>query len=168
MTIYVSNPVTGPVVGQPISPSFGVQFAGALPATLAGIGFGVAAPPNMPIIEALSRGVLPRNQNVSSVTGVSTGAQNPTPIADMCSNGCGNQVNCGVSVVPAVIGGGNGANDQQVFVGGIGITGPGFSSPNAPISNGPTATNVETLTSAPVSVNTNCGNLGLTANSFQG
>jgi hypothetical protein len=129
----------------------------ALPANLNGSNSN-----NPSVLEALSKAALPRNQNISSVNGVSTGAQNPTPIADMCSNGCGNQVNAGVAIEgtngnPVS----NGANDQQVFVDGVWTA-------NAGLSTGPTPSNTETLTSCPVSVNTTCGNLGLTANSFAG
>jgi hypothetical protein len=157
MTIY-GNPIQGQgVVGAQLAPAFGVQNAGGAPANVA-----INPPTNMPLSEAMSRCVMPRNANVSSVNGVSTGAQNPTPIADLCTNGAGNQVNGGVAVA-GVAGNptSNGANDQQVFVSGDWTTPAG-------LSTGPTPTNTETLTSCPVSVNTTCGNVGLTANSFQG
>jgi hypothetical protein len=108
----------------------------------------------MPMIEAMSRGVLPRNSLITAVSGVSTGAQNPTAIADACSNGCGAQLNQGVAVA-GVAGNpvSNGANDTQLFVDGTGA--------QAQQVNGPTPTSTETLTSAPISVNTSCGNVTL-------
>ena len=156
MTIYSGNPSTGLVLGQPIAAGFGVQSGGAIPAVNP-----IAPPPAMPLLEALSRGILPRNSMATAVNGVSTGAQNPTPIADMCSNGCGNQVNLGVAVA-GVAGNpttGNGANDQQQFVDGT--------SAIAQSANGPTPTGTETLTSGPVSVNTSAGNVTLNG-AYQG
>lgn len=146
----VSNPVTGVVLGQPISPSFGQQSAGSPVAA----GNPVAVPAGMTMMEAISRGILPRNMNVSAVNGVSTGGQNPTPIDDLMSNGAGNQLNLGVATAgiagnPAT----NGAINQQQFVDGT--SGP------AQLSNGPTPTGVEALTSCPVSGATLAGNLTL-------
>ena len=114
------------------------------------------------MLEAMSRGLLPRNANVSAINSVSTGAQNPTPVDDLMSNGAGNQVNAGVAVPnssgnPA----GNGAINQQVFVDGV-------SSANAGLSTGPAPTNTETLTSCPVSGATLGGSITIVAGGFQG
>jgi len=146
MTIYSSN-VQPLAAGQQISGDFGKQSSGSAPANPI-----ITAPPAMPLIEAMSRGVLPRNSLITAVSGVSTGAQNPTPIADLCSNGAGNQMNLGVAIA-GVAGNpvSNGANDNQQFVDGT--------SAIAQTSNGPTPTGTETLTSAPVSVNTSAGNV---------
>jgi hypothetical protein len=144
------------VVGQPISPFFGAQCGQAGAA-----GGAVALPAGMSILEALSRGILPRNAMVTAINGVSTGAQNPTPVADLCSNGAGAQANGGIAVA-GVAGNpvSNGANDQQQFVDGT--------SAGAQSANGPTPTSIETLTSAPVSVNTFGANVTLGAGQFQG
>ena len=118
-------------------------------------------PAGMSLLEAMSRGLVSRNSLVNTVNGVSTGLGSPTPIGDLCSNGAGQQMNLGVAV-PGVAGNpvGNGANDQQVFVDGT--SGP------AQLANGPTPTCVESLTSGPVSVNTNANSVALVANGFQG
>lgn len=148
MTLY-SGPTQPLAAGAQVSGDFGKQSSGSAPANPV-----ITAPPAMPLIEALSRGIVPRNSMVTAVNGVSTGAQNPTPIADLCSNGAGNQVNLGVAVA-GVAGNpvGNGANDQQIFVDGTGAV--------AQSANGPTPTGTESLTSGPVSVNTSAGNLTL-------
>jgi hypothetical protein len=157
MTTY-GTPVNAPVLGAQINPNFGVTNAGAPPPA----GFGaITPPPLMPLIEALGRAVMPRNADVSSVNGVSCGAQNPTPIADLCSNGAGNQCNGGTPLNGAA---GNpvqnGANDQQSFVAGDWTAAAGS-------ATGPTPVDNETLTSAPVSCNTFCSNVALSG-TFQG
>jgi hypothetical protein len=155
LTIY-GSPVQGQgVLGAQLHPNFSQQNAGGAPAAVT-----VSPPANMPLMESMSRGVVPRNANVSSINGVSTGLNNPTPIADLCTNGAGAQLNLGVAV-PGVAGNpaSNGANDLQEFVDGTGA--------QAQQVNGPTPTSTETLTSAPVSTNTTCGNVSL-AGSYQG
>lgn len=155
MTIYQTD---GRAVGQPISPSFGAQNgqSGAQAA-----GASVAIPAGMPIMEAMSRGILPRNALVASINGVSTGLAAPAPVGDLCSNGAGQQMNLGIPVA-GVAGNpvSNGANDQQQFVDGVGVV--------AQLANGPTPTGIESLTSGPVSVNTTGANVSLTSAGFQG
>lgn len=153
MTLYGA---TSPIAGGIMSP-----FQGTSAGVPAGSSL-LALPAGMPMLEAMSRGLLPRNADVSAINGVSTGAQNPTPVDDLMSNGAGNQVNAGVAVPnssgnPA----GNGAINQQVFVAGV------FSA-NAGLSTGPAPTNTETLTSCPVSGATLGGNITLVAGGFQG
>jgi hypothetical protein len=151
MTVYQTE---GRVIGQPISPSFGAQNG-------AGGGGVVSLPAGMSMLEAMSRGILPRNALVASIDGVNTGLGNPTPVGDLCSNGAGQQMNLGTSVAGVANNPiGNGANDQQVFVDGTGA--------QAQLVNGPTPTCTESLTSGPVSVNTNGSAVSLTANGFQG
>jgi hypothetical protein len=149
MTIYVSNPVTGPVVGQPISPQFAQQFAGALPTTAVGIGFGVAVPANMSILEAAGRSILPRNQYVTTVNSISTGAGDNASIDELMSTGNGNQSMRGAPVPPS-----GGVNDQQFTDGTSAV---------ALQVNGPTQTNTEPQPLAPVSgavLASNCGFAG--------
>jgi hypothetical protein len=154
MTTYGAN--GGVVTGQPISPNFGAQN-GAAPA----LGGQVVLPAGMTMLEAMSRGILPRNCSVASVNGVSCGAQNPTPLDDLVSNGAGNQVNIGAAISGSAGNPvGNGAINQQVFVDGTWTL-------NASLSTGPTPTNQETLTSCPVSCATLASNLSLSG-TFQG
>jgi hypothetical protein len=146
MTIYGTQSAP---TGAPISP-----FQGTSPGLPSGVA-AIALPAGMSMLEAMSRGILPRNLDLGSVNGVSTGALNPTPLDDLSSNGAGNQVNAGVAVAgisgnPAT----NGANNQESFVSGGGQGGA-----PAGLSTGPVPVNVETLTSCPVSGNTFCGNL---------
>jgi hypothetical protein len=153
MTVYGST--DGVVVGQPISPFFGAQNGVSQPA-----GGKVALPTNMTVVEAAARGTLPRNAQVSTINGVSTGLSNPVPVDDLACNGAGAQLNLGIPVA-GVAGNpvSNGAIDQQQFVDGTGAV--------AQSANGPTPTSVESLTSAPVTVATTGGNVGL-AGTYQG
>lgn len=147
MTIYQTE---GRVAGQPISPSFGAQNG-------AGGGGVVAIPAGMSMLEAMSRGILPRNAQVTSINGVGASL---TTIDDLMSNGAGNQLNLGTST-PNVAGNpaGNGAINQQEFVDGT--------SAASQTVNGPTPTAVESLTSCPVSGATLGTNISL-AGTFQG
>jgi hypothetical protein len=158
MTIY-SNPVTGPVVGQPISGDFGKQNSGAPPANTV-----VAIPPSMSLLEACARGVVPRNSMVTAIAGVSTGAQNPTPIDDLCANGAGNQVNAGVAIPSAF---GNPVIDIAGAVAPPLKTVAGTFTANAAQTNGPTPIDSETLTSCPVSLATTGANITLNG-AYQG
>lgn len=162
MTLYGA---TDPqVCGQPISPNFGAQcgrqYTGApvIPSPAASPNSG----PQVTLLASASNGSMPRNATATAVNGVSTGAQNPTPIDDLMGNGAGNQVNLGVAT-PGVSGNPstgnvNGAIDQQQFVDGTGA--------QAQLVNGPTPTSVETLTSGPVSGATVVSNV--TVAGFQG
>jgi hypothetical protein len=167
MTLYGA---TDPqVCGQPMSPFFGqqqnVRYTGApvIPSPNASPNSG----PQVTMQESMSRGALPMNADATAVSGVSTGAQNPTPLADCMSNGCGTQVNGGVAVPgtalnpstsPAGGGGPNGAENQQVFGDGQSLS--------ANLQTGPDNENTETLTSGPVSGATHVNNL--TLGNFQG
>jgi hypothetical protein len=153
MTIYGAT--DGKVVGQPISPFFGAQNGANAAAPVIQAPAGI----NVTMLEAASRGSLPRNANATAVNGVSTGAQNPTPIDDLMGNGAGQQVNSGVAV-PGVAGNpaSNGAINQQSFVEGT--------SAGAATSTGPDPYDTESLTSAPVSGATLVSNLTLSG--FQG
>jgi hypothetical protein len=167
MAIYGSN--GGVAVGQPISPSFGAQNGANAAApviqqpTQAPVTGGMQATGvQMSLLEACSRGIIPRNAMATAIAGVSCGAQNPTSIDDLMGNGAGAQANGGVAVNGAfgnpVQGGG--VNNQQ-FVDGA------FTA-NAGLSTGPAPTANETLTSAPVSAATTTANVTLGAGQFQG
>jgi len=170
MTLYGA---TDPgVCGQPISPFFGAQngnpraaavSAPVVPVPVTTQNTGV----QNTMLEAAARGALPRNALITSVNAVSCGAQNGTPVDDLMSNGAGFQLNLGCAVPGAAnnpsSGNVNGAINQQEFVDGI-------TTANAALSTGPVATNIETLTSAPVSGATTTNNLGGIASGvgFQG
>jgi hypothetical protein len=142
----ISNPVTGPVVGQPISPNFSVQFAGTPPANTI-----TTVPPNLTIAQAVALGVLPLNATLTSVNGVSVGAgnQNPT-VAQILAGG-----NSGFSAYgPAVAA--NGAINQQAFVQGF-----SFGAQNA---SGPASDYSSSLPQAPITGATLCANLVFSGN----
>jgi hypothetical protein len=155
MTIFKTT--DGIVAGQPINPNFGAANG----AVAAGVGT-VQIPAGMSALEAMSRGILPRNQMIQTVNGVNVGGTTNGFGTDNCTAAelftNGNGPPCVAGVPP--VGGANGANDQQQFVAGT--------NPNAQIQNGPTTTNIDPLPLAPVSVNTNGSALGLSAGAFGG
>jgi hypothetical protein len=138
MTIY--GPNGGVVVGQPISPNFGAQN-GASPAG----GAAIALPAGMSMLEAMSRGILPRNAYVTSVNGASTGAGDNVSVDELMATGNGNQSMRGTPVPPS-----GGINDQQFTAGTSAV---------ALQVNGPTQTNTEPQPLAPVSGAILCGNI---------
>lgn len=147
MTI-ISNPVTGPVIGQPISPNFGVQFSGAPPANPV-----TPLQSGVPLLVQASNGSVPINQLVNTINGVSAGGDpskggDPCTISQILSNGNGAETARGASVLP------NGANNQQVFVGGIATA-------QSSLVTGPTAADTSNLTECPVSAATLCQNVAL-------
>jgi hypothetical protein len=176
MTIY--GPNGGVVVGQPISPNFGAQN-GASPAggpvisqpTEAPVVGGMQATGvQMSVLEACSRGLLPRNALVASVAtvpvsvGVSILQGDSASVDELLSSGNGAQVSLGVAVPPnastpnaATTAGVN----NQIFVEGIGNANDG-------LSTGPTPTNNESLTSAPVPGSVTTANVSLIAGAFAG
>jgi hypothetical protein len=149
MTIF-QNPVTGPVVGQPIQPGFGVQNSGAqaVGAPLTTI------PPNMTQLEAASRGIVPLNMNVTSVNGISTGQSDPCSMLELMSNGNGVPAMRGAALPPS-----GGINDQQFAA--------GYAAPTLQ-ENGPTPTNTDPQPLSPVSGAVLGANITLTAGSFNG
>jgi hypothetical protein len=132
MTIY-AGPTAGLVTGQPISGSFGLQHAGAVaaPAPITVI------PPNMTQLEAYSRALVPLNINVTAVNGISTGVGDPCSALELMTNGNGVPACRGAPLPPS-----GGINDQQFAVG---TAAPTFQ------ENGPTQTNTDPQTLAPVS-----------------
>lgn len=144
-----------------MSPFFGqqqnVRYTGApvIPSPNASPNSG----PQVTQLAAAATGSLPMNADATAVNGVSTGALNPTPIADLMSNGAGPQVNSGVAV-PGTSGNpvGNGAINNEVFGDGTSVV--------ANLATGPDNANTETLTSCPVSGATVVSNL--TLSNFQG
>jgi hypothetical protein len=169
----ISNPVTGPVLGQPISPNFGVQFAGTPPANTlvnpvplaANIG-GV----NKTILEACSKGELPRNAQLASIAGqaVSAGISQSNgdgvSVDEALTSGNGAQVNLGAAVPP------NASNPNSVTTAGINNQAfvDGTANSNDSLSTGPTPTNIESVVSAPLPGSTTVGNVTLLTGVFQG
>jgi hypothetical protein len=173
MTIY-SGPTQPTVLGQPISPFFGVQAGGAIPAAsnpivapvpLAGIG-----QPQKTILEACARGELPRNQQLATIAGQSVSAGisvqqgDGVTIDEALTSGNGTQVNLGVAVNP------NAGNPAAVTTMGINSQAfvDGVANANDSLSTGPTPTNIESVVSAPLAGSTTLGNITLLSNVFQG
>lgn len=173
MTIYVNG---GAVVGQPMSPNFGAQNGlGATPViqqpTTAPTAGGMQATGvQMSLLEAASRGIIPRNAQLSTIAGQSVSAGisasqgDSVSLDEAFSSGNGTQVNLGVAVPPNA--NNNAATEtagvnNQVFVEGIGNA-------NAGLSTGPTATNTESVVSAPLAGSTTTANVTLLAGVFQG
>lgn len=173
MTIYVNG---GAVVGQPMSPSFGAQNGlGATPViqqpTTAPTAGGMQATGvQMSLLEACSRGIIPRNAYVASVAGVapSVGVSNTNgdalSVDEAMSDGNGAQSCGGVAVAPNA----NSPNaittagvNNQIFVEGI-------ANANGGLSTGPVPTNTESITSAPTPASMTTANVSLVSNSFAG
>lgn len=143
------NPVSGLVVGQPISPNFSQQNSGAV----SGAAPITQLPTGTPLLVQASNGSVPLNQLVNTINGVSASGNpftggDPCTIAQVLSNGNGSETARGASTAL------NGANAQQVFVDGI-------ASAIGPSATGPTADNTSSLTECPVSAATLCPNVVL-------
>lgn len=166
----IQNPIQPSVCGGIISPAFGQQFSGPQavgaplvnPVPLGGV--------QKSLLEACSKGELPRNAQLASVSGqavsagISASQGDGMSVDEGMTSGNGNQLNLGVAVAP------NAGNtsavstagiSQQVFVGGE-------ANANAAISNGPAATNIESAISAPMPGSITVGNIALLAGVYQG
>ena len=173
MAQYVQQ---GPVVGQPMSPYFGAQNGlGATPViqqpTTAPTAGGMQATGvQMSLLEACSRGIIPRNANVASVAGVAPAAGisntngDALSVDEAMSDGNGAQACGGVAVNPnanSPVAITTGAINNQIFVEGI-------ANANGALSTGPVATNTESVTSAPVPASMTTASVALVSNSFAG
>lgn len=174
MAIYQTE---GAVIGQPISPFFGLQNGAggggaakiSQPTTAPGTGM-QATGVQMSLLEMCSRGLMPRNANVASVAGVSTSAGvsntngDALSVDEAMSNGNGAQACGGVAVNP------NASNPVAVTTGGVNnqIFVEGIANANGALSTGPVATNTEALTSAPTPASMTTASVALVANSFAG
>jgi hypothetical protein len=173
MTQYVQQ---GPVVGQPMSPFFGAQNGlGATPViqqpTTAPVAGGMQATGvQMSLLEACSRGIIPRNAQLATIAGqaVSAGISglqgDSASLDEAFASGNGAQTSLGVAVPP------NANNNtatttmgvnNQVFVEGV-------ANANAGLSTGPTPTNTESVVSAPLAGSTTTANVTLLTGVFQG
>lgn len=175
MTIY--GPNGGVVVGQPISPNFGAQNGASPPGgpiisqpTSAPAGGMQATGVQMPLLEACSRGLMPRNAQLASLAGQAvsagiSGSQGDGMTVDEgLSSGNGAQVNLGVAIP------GNAQNpnavttacvNDQIFVDGVATQGGAQ-------STGPAATNIESFISAPTPASITTANVSLLPGVFQG
>ena len=176
MTVFKST--DGVVVGQPMSPNFGaqngVQGAGGpliSNPTTGPTNVGMQATGvQMSMLEAMSRGLVPLNALVNTVSGVSVGGavnvigSDPATVAQVFSNGNGVETCRGTPVAGQA---GNpvltntGALSQQIFVDGINTA-------NAALSTGPTPTDISSLVEAPAPSSITTNNLALIANQFGG
>ena len=176
MTIYGCN--GGVVVGQPISPFFGAQN-GASPAggpiisqpTTGPVPGGMQATGvQMSMMEAMSRGLMPMNALVNTVSGVSVGGavsvigSDPATVAQTFSNGNGQETCRGTAIAgqannPVLIN--TGALSQQIFVDGINTA-------NAGLSTGPTPTDISSMVEAPAPGSITTNNVALIAQQFGG
>jgi hypothetical protein len=176
MTIY--GPTGGVVVGQPISPYFGAQN-GASPAggpitqqsTTAPTAGGMQATGvQMSLLEACSRGLMPRNAYLASVASVapSAGVSNTNgdalSVDEAMSSGNGAEECGGVAVNP------NAGTPIAVTTGGVNtqIFVEGIANANGALSTGPTPTNTESVTGAPVPGSMTTASVALVTNSFAG
>lgn len=176
MAIY--GPNGGVVVGQPISPSFGAQNGASPPGgpaiqqpTSAPVTGGMQATGvQMSILEACSRGIIPRNIQLATIAGqaVSVGVSalqgDGVSLDEALGSGNGMQMNLGVAVPP------NAGNNVAVETAGVNnqIFVEGVGNANAALSTGPTPTNTESIVSAPLAGSTTTANVGLLAGVFQG
>jgi hypothetical protein len=147
----ISNPVTGPVTGQPIHPNFSQQFAGGAPANNL-----TSIPAGMTQLEAASRAIIPININLAAVNGISTsvGNSDPCSMLEAMTNGNGLPTCRGTSAAPS-----GAINDEQFVVG---------TSAQTFQANGPTPTNTEPQPLGPVSAAITGANLTLIPNSYNG
>jgi hypothetical protein len=166
------------VVGQPISPNFGAQNGAATvgpvtiqqPTTAPVPGGMQATGVQMSLLEACSRGIIPRNAQLATIAGqaVSAGISalqgDGVSVDEALSSGNGMQVNLGVAVPPNasnnVATTTMGVNNQE-FVEGTGNL-------NAGLSTGPTPTNNESVVSQPLPGSTTTANVTLLTGVFQG
>jgi hypothetical protein len=173
MTIYVQQ---GPAVGQPMSPYFGAQNGlGATPViqqpTTAPTAGGMQAiGVQMSMLEACSRGIMPRNAQIAAIAGQAASAGvsalqgDGMSVDEALSSGNGAQSCLGVAVPPNA--GNNVATiistvNNQMFVGGQATA-------NDALSNGPTDTSMESLVSAPMAGSTTTANVTLVSGVYSG
>jgi hypothetical protein len=173
MTIYVNG---GPVVGQPMSPFFGAQNGlGATPViqqpTTAPTAGGMQATGvQMSLLEACSRGIMPRNANISAIAGQSVSAGisasqgDGMSVDEGLSSGNGAQTSLGVAVAP------NAGNNVAMTIAGVNSQAfvDGIANVNDCLSTGPTPFNIESLVSAPTPGSTTTANITLVAGVYQG
>lgn len=159
-TITIYGQTDGIVVGQPLNPNFGAAngaqapTAGFIqqPTTAPVVGGMQATGVQMSILEAVSRGIIPRNASLATVAGqavsagVSISQGDGMSVDEGLSSGNGAQVNLGVAVPP------NAGNTATVTTAGVNnqVFVDGTANLNDGLSTGPTPTNIESVISAPM------------------
>ena len=173
ITIYVNG---GPVIGAPMSPYFGAQCGlGATPltqqpTTAPVAGAMQATGVQMPLLEAMSRGIIPRNQQIATIAGqavsagISASQGDGVTLDEAMSSGNGVQVNLGVAVPP------NAGNTATVTTAGVNnqFFVEGTATANDALSTGPTPTNLESVVSAPLPGSTTTAGFTLLSGVYQG
>jgi hypothetical protein len=159
-----------------MSPSFGVQ-TGAGPApiieqpTTAPTAGGMQATGvQMSLLEACSRGLIPRNAQLATISGqaVSVGVSalqgDGMSVDEGLSSGNGAQTSLGVAVPP------NGNNPNSVTTMGVNnqVFVDGTANANDSLSTGPTLFNNESVVSAPLPGSTTTANVTLLTGVFSG
>lgn len=176
MAIY--GQVDGFVVGQPLNPNFGAANGAQAPTagfiqqpTTAPVAGGMQATGvQMSLLEACSRGMIPRNAQLATIAGQSVSAGISASQGDSVSldeafaSGNGMQVNLGVAVAPNAnnnVTGTLSVLSNQAFV-------DGTANANDSLSTGPTPVNMESIVSAPLAHSTTTANVTLLTGVFQG
>ena len=173
MTQYVNQ---GVVVGQPMSPFFGLQQGVGpapvieQPTTAPTAGGMQATGVQMSMLEAASRGLIPRNAQLATIAGQSVSAGvsalqgDSLSIDEAFAGGNGAEVCLGAPVAPNA---GNNSTvtlstlSSQAFVDGIAGVGDA-------LSTGPAATNIESVISAPMAHSTTTASVTLVAGAYAG
>lgn len=153
MTLYGNN--NNAPVGGIMSP-----FQGTTP----GVNGGATQqlPAGMPLLVALSLGLVSRNSLVNTVNGVNVGGPagaqggDPCSVDELLASGNGNQANGGTAAgaIP------NQIDENQQYTVGQGAP--------AMLANGPTPVNVDTLGLAPVPAGVPANSIGLVSQGFAG
>lgn len=176
MAIY--GQTDGLVVGQPLNPNFGAAngaqapSAGLIqqPTTAPTAGGMQATGVQISVLEACSRGLIPRNAQLSTIAGQSVSAGvsalqgDGLTVDEALTSGNGAQTSLGVAVAPNAgnnVIGALSVLSNQVFVDGI-------ANANDGLSTGPTPFNNESIVSAPLSGATTTANVTLLTGVFQG
>jgi len=176
MTVYKNT--DGVVVGQPMSPNFGAQNGQQGPVasviqqpTTAPVAGGMQATGvQMSLLEATSRGIIPRNAQLATIAGqavsvgISASQGDGVSLDEAFASGNGMQVNLGVAVPP------NANNPNSVTTMGINnqVFVDGTANANDSLSTGPTPFNNESVVSAPLAHSTTTANVTLLTGVFQG
>ena len=176
MTLFRAT--DGLVAGQPINPNFGAANGAVAPGlatveqpTQAPVPGGMQATGvQMSMLEAVSRGLIPRNAQISTIAGQSVSAGisvqqgDGVTVDEALTSGNGMQVNLGVAVAP------NAANPNSITTSGVNnqIFVEGVANANDGLSTGPAPTNTESVVSAPMPGSTTTANVGLLAGAFGG
>jgi len=176
MTVFKNT--DGVVVGQPMSPFFGAQNGqqgpGAItvqqPTTAPVAGGMQATGVQMSMLEACSRGLIPRNAQLSTIAGQSVSAGisasqgDGVSVDEAFAAGNGMQVNLGVAVPP------NASNNTATETAGVNnqVFVEGIASLVATSATGPTATNIESVVSAPLAGSTTTANVTLLTGVYAG